>query len=238
MMNNKQFAIHTFCLLLFIAGCVVFWYVNVDENENEDENQNVCQVTENKNNYITSEGKGKDTSHNTSMKADCAVVDSGRISPFYSKSSVEKSKRKIDSLKSRDVDDGVFAENNSEESTTSIDEEVGFNHIGEKPNLLKDNAIYVIIHGTQKLNDGGQVKLRLLDDVVVDGVNIPKNTVVYAKVSMVEERVCMQTEFITYKSHDYPFDGNVYDIDGKEGVVLSDKKMSLQSGYKLTIRRK
>ena len=238
MMNNKQFAIHIFCLLLFIAGCVVFWYVDVDVDENEDENQNVCQVSENKNDYITSEGKGKDTSHNTSMKMDGAVADSDCISPFSSKPSVEKPKSKSDSVRSKKVEELALDEDKSEETVANSAGNVGFNRIDEDANSLRDNTVYAIIHGAQKFDAEGQVKLRLMDDVVVEGVSIPRNTVVYAKVSVVADRVCMQTEIITYLSHDYPFVGKVYDLDGKEGVVMSDKKMTLQSGYKLAIKIK
>ncbi len=246
MMNNKQFAIHTFCLLLFIAGCGVFWLVNVNVNvnENEDENQNVCQVTENKNNYITSEGKGKDTSHNTSMKVDGAAADSGRISPFTSKHS-NKAVPMTDSCQSREKQD-VSESEDIEETSENVVENVGFNHFGGEDKALKDNDLFAIIHESQKLDFETPVKLRLLDEVIVDGVRIPKNTLVYAKAISAGERISMKIETITYNNKEYSFDANVYDLEGEEGITikkLADRKqknvkVTLPSGYKLKIKKR
>jgi hypothetical protein len=111
--------------------------------------------------------------------------------------------------------------------------------MGESNDKKTDNLINAVIHERLKnINEGSQIKLRLMDEVTVEGVSIPKNTVVFATVRLSADRVYLTTETVTYKKKDYPFNAEVYDLDGMEGLDMTDKNMVLPAGYKVMIRKK
>ena len=76
----------------------------------------------------------------------------------------------------------------------------------EQDKIKTDNLINAVIHERLKnINEGSQIKLRLMDEVTVEGVSIPKNTVVFATARLSADRVYLTTETVTYKKKDYPF---------------------------------
>lgn len=111
--------------------------------------------------------------------------------------------------------------------------------MGESNEKKPDKLINAVMHERLKnINEGSQIKLRLMDEVTVEGVSIPKNTVVFATVRLSADRVYLTTETVTYKKKDYPFNAEVYDLDGMEGLDMTDKNMVLPAGYKVMIRKK
>ena len=130
------------------------------------------------------------------------------------------------------------------ESTTSSEaktdaQDAGFHQLVESDNAERVKMINAVIHEKQKsISTESPIKLRLLDDVTVEGVCIPKNTVVFAKVRVTADRVYLKTETITFKKTDYPFNGDVYEPDGQEGLSMTDTKMALPAGYKVMIKQK
>lgn len=197
----------------------MFWIINVDDNgdvdNNADKELKETSCYNNSNNY-TLEEKGRDTSHNTSIKNNNGgEADTSPLSP----SSLEPKEEK---LKSNPVERKIAQKNEDEESLSSTDPDanIGFNPIGEDKN--EDYSINATIYGQQSVSTGSQVKLRLLDDINIDGVVITKNTVMYAEAKVSDDRVYMQTEKVTYKRKDYPLNARVYDLDGTEGVSMSD----------------
>ncbi len=243
-MNNKSLAIHLFCLLLFVVGCGVFWMMNVDKNENENEDENedenenvgVCQVIENKKNHITLEEKGRDTSHNTSIKnKNGGVADISPLSP----SSSQLSDRKAESypVERNTNDTKRDGEVLSSDLATIPDENVGFNPIGDN-NQQAEKYINAVIHEQQNVSIGSKVKLRLLDDITINGVVVPKNMVVYAEANIVDERVFLRMETITYKRKEYAFNADIFDSDGEKGLKMSNNKAMFPAGYKVIIKNR
>lgn len=258
---NKNFpSTHLFSLLLFLSGCCIFWLLGGgkidDETDNVAKNEKKHRQTQKvKNNRLvdqTTEEQGRDLSHNTSIKDGELEIHS--ISPATSQIATEKNtcnkKQKSESknyTKNDKTDSISTVETVSERVLSSkminASKQVGFVHIGESKQQKNDNTIRAVIHTNQKVDTENPIKLRLLDDVDINGVKINKNTVVYAMASFSADRLHLTTQSITYQKKEYPFNAIIYGLDGVEGIMtssISDKKggtnMTLTAGYKVMIK--
>ncbi|SDW50475.1 Bacteroides conjugative transposon TraM protein [Hydrobacter penzbergensis] len=82
------------------------------------------------------------------------------------------------------------------------------------------NAIQAVIHETQTLVDGSTVKLRLLNDVFINGVHIPKDNFLFGIASLRGERLNVKITSIRYNNSIFPVDLAVYDMDGLDGIYI------------------
>lgn len=248
-MSNKTLATHLYSLFIFVAGCVVFWLFgggegpennHVDNKEeimaqpaaeklavvedaqeqrkNIGENDSVYQSTElQENEFVSSTAEGE---------AEVDLFDS-------------KTNSKRRDTKKQVEQDLKECESTIPSSTSNIEKNVGFHRMGESNEKKSDNLISAVIHERLKnINEESQIKLRLMDDVTINGECIPKNTVVFATARLSADRVYLTTETVTYKKKDYPFNAEVYDLDGMEGLDMTDKNMVLPAGYKVMIKQK
>ena len=248
-MSNKTLATHLYSLFIFVAGCVVFWLFgggeepennHVDNKEeivaqpaaeklavvedaqeqrkNIGENDSVYQSTElQENEFVSSTAEGE---------AEVDLFDS-------------KTNSKRRDTKKQVEQDLKECESTIPSSTSNIEKNAGFHRMGESNEKKSDNLIHAVIpERLTNINEGSQIKLRLMDDVTINGECIPKNTVVFATARLSADRVYLTTETVTYKKKDYPFNADVYDLDGMEGLDMTDKNMVLPAGYKVMIRKK
>lgn len=248
-MSNKTLATHLYCLFLFVGGCLIFWLFGGEaESENnhvENKEERVAQPTEQ---IAVVEGVHKNVEEDSLADQSTELQEKEYISTIAeeeakvdlsdTKASLEKHSKREETKKQKEPDS---KENESAipSSTSNIEKNVRFHRMGETNDQKADNSINAVIHEEQKkINADSQIKLRLLDDVTVEGVSIPKNTVVFAKVRLSAERIYLKTETVTYKKKDYHFDADIYDVDGLEGLKITDKKLALPAGYKVIIKRK
>lgn len=82
------------------------------------------------------------------------------------------------------------------------------------------NAIEAVIHETQTLVNGSTVKLRLINDVVINGVNIPKDNFLFGMAQLNGERLEIQINSIRYNQSLFRVDLSVYDLDGLAGIYI------------------
>ncbi|MEJ7829532.1 MAG: conjugative transposon protein TraM, partial [Segetibacter sp.] len=82
------------------------------------------------------------------------------------------------------------------------------------------NAIKAVIHASQILVDGSIVKLRLLNDVYINGILIPKDNFLFGTASVSGERLKIKINSIRYKSSLYTVDLSVFDLDGMDGIYI------------------
>lgn len=117
---------------------------------------------------------------------------------------------------------GLAMDYEEERSPNAAD--VSFNNLGGKQQQTRGKTqISAVIHGEQKnVRTSSQVKLRLLEPVMIGGVMIPKNTFVFGKITFGDSRVEIQTENIRYNGEIFSFNGNVYDKDGRMGLFIGD----------------
>ncbi|GAB3522141.1 conjugative transposon protein TraM [Emticicia fontis] len=82
------------------------------------------------------------------------------------------------------------------------------------------NAIEAVIHETQTLVNGSTVKLRLINEVVINGVNIPKDNFLFGMAQLNGERLEIQINSIRYNQSLFRVDLSVYDLDGLAGIYI------------------
>lgn len=82
------------------------------------------------------------------------------------------------------------------------------------------NAIEAVIHETQTIVNGSTVKLRLVNDVYINGVLIPKENFVFGTAALNGERLGITINSIRYKTSLFPVELSVYDLDGMDGIYI------------------
>ena len=82
------------------------------------------------------------------------------------------------------------------------------------------NAIEAVVHETQTIVDGSTVKLRLVNDVYINGVLIPKNNFVFGTASLSGERLDININSIRYKNSLFPVELSAFDMDGMAGIYI------------------
>lgn len=122
----------------------------------------------------------------------------------------------------------VFPVTIQQQSTpiTSLDEQappeeqVFFGLKRSKDTTIAAEAIQAMVHETQTLVSGATVKLRLLTDVFINGVRIPKDHFVFGTVKLSGERMMISIENIRYRSALFPVELSAYDADGMQGIYI------------------
>ncbi|MGN6214466.1 conjugative transposon protein TraM [Parafilimonas sp.] len=82
------------------------------------------------------------------------------------------------------------------------------------------NAVQAVIHETQTIVDGSTVKLRLLNDVFINGVRIPKDNFLFGIASLRGERLGIKINSVRYNNSLFPVELSVYDMDGLDGIYI------------------
>jgi Conjugative transposon, TraM len=98
-----------------------------------------------------------------------------------------------------------------------------FYDLAEDPSIEKEivNAIEAEIVETQTLVSGSTIKLRLLNDVRINGHLIPKNQFIYGIATLNGERLKIQFSSIRSGQNILPVSLEVYDMDGLAGIYIS-----------------
>lgn len=81
-------------------------------------------------------------------------------------------------------------------------------------------AVAAVVHEDQTLVSGATVKLRLLQDIFISGVRIPKDQFVFGLATLNGERLQVLITSITYQNHILPVSLSVYDRDGIAGINI------------------
>ncbi|WP_214072590.1 conjugative transposon protein TraM [Mucilaginibacter sp. dw_454] len=79
-------------------------------------------------------------------------------------------------------------------------------------------AIPAVVQETQTVTTGATIKLRLTEDVMVNGTLIPKNNFVYGSCNIDGERLKISITGIRYNNSVFPVGLSVYDLDALEGI--------------------
>ncbi|MDX9880547.1 MAG: conjugative transposon protein TraM [Prolixibacteraceae bacterium] len=82
------------------------------------------------------------------------------------------------------------------------------------------NAIRAVIHETRTVVNGSTVKLRLVNDVLINGVRIPKDNFLFGTASLSGERLSVRINSIRYNNSLFPVELSVYDMDGLSGIYI------------------
>jgi conjugative transposon TraM protein len=82
----------------------------------------------------------------------------------------------------------------------------------------RQNAVEAVVHETETLVDGSIVKLRLVNDIYVNGNLIPKGNFLFGQASLGGERLTIEINSIRYNNSIFPVQLEVYDLDGLAGI--------------------
>ncbi|MBF9252128.1 conjugative transposon protein TraM [Pontibacter sp. 172403-2] len=82
------------------------------------------------------------------------------------------------------------------------------------------NAIEAVIHETQTVVNGSTVKLRLVNDIYINGVLIPKDNFLFGTASLNGERLSIKINSIRFQNSLFPVELSVYDMDGMDGIYI------------------
>jgi conjugative transposon TraM protein len=106
-------------------------------------------------------------------------------------------------------------------TSTNQSQQNGFYSLDEP--ILADgtqNSIQAVIHETQTLVAGSTVKLRLVNDVYINGVLIPKENFLFGEATLNGERLGIKIKSIRYQNSLFPVQLSVYDMDGMDGIYI------------------
>lgn len=106
--------------------------------------------------------------------------------------------------------------------TTGYGTNNGFFDADESANADTDNrpAIPAVVQATQTVTSGATIKLRLTEDVMINGVQVPRNTFVHGKCNVDGERLKIDITGIEYRNSIFPVSLAVYDNDAIEGICI------------------
>ncbi|MCF3109598.1 conjugative transposon protein TraM [Niabella sp. CC-SYL272] len=83
-----------------------------------------------------------------------------------------------------------------------------------------NKAIPAVVHETQTLVSGSTVKMRLVEDVYINGVLIPKGSYVFGACQLEGERMNIEVKAFRSKNSLFPVSLTVYDMDGIAGIKI------------------
>jgi conjugative transposon TraM protein len=97
----------------------------------------------------------------------------------------------------------------------------------------RDNTIEAIIPETQMVYSGSTIKLKVLNDVRINGHFIPKDQFIYGIASLSNERMKIQFSSIRSGSNILPVSLEAFDLDGLTGISIPgsmNRDVAKQSG--------
>lgn len=84
----------------------------------------------------------------------------------------------------------------------------------------ENKAVAAVVSETETLVSGATAKLRLTEDIMVNGLLIPQGTFVYGSCQLQGERLTIDIRDIRYRDHILPVAMTVYDLDGLNGIKI------------------
>ena len=85
---------------------------------------------------------------------------------------------------------------------------------------VASNTIQATIHQDQDIVSGSVVKLRLLDTINVNGIQIPKNEFIYGIASINDERLKIEIASLRFRNSILTVSLSAFDLDGLEGLYI------------------
>jgi conjugative transposon TraM protein len=130
----------------------------------------------------------------------------------------KQDKRPVSVVQQKQQQDNISVLGAGAESVTGS----SFYGIGNamKGNEVSQNAIEAVVHKNQTIVSGAVVELRLQNDIMVNGVVIPKDNAVSGIAKLSAERLTVEITSITYNNSVFPVSLEVYDLDGLAGIYI------------------
>ena len=88
--------------------------------------------------------------------------------------------------------------------------------------LNDSETIRAIVHNEQVVRNNAPLRIRIVEDATVGGVEIPKNSIIWGNVSFGRDRVRVSFSNIDIGGKIIPFSKEAYGKDGIKGIPLSE----------------
>ena len=95
-----------------------------------------------------------------------------------------------------------------------------FYGLEKETNSGEQNTIEAVVHQTQTLVNGSVVKLRLLNDIYLNGSLVPKGNFVFGTAELNDERLEISISSIRNNNSLFPVKLEVFDMDGLPGIYI------------------
>lgn len=106
--------------------------------------------------------------------------------------------------------------------------------VKEKPQKKSEDtafkAIPAIIDGRQKVMNGGTVRLKLTDSVVLKGIMLPKGQLLFGACQVTNQRLLLNIQNIRIGKNILPADLTVFSLDGLPGIPAPEAELSGAAG--------
>jgi hypothetical protein len=91
-------------------------------------------------------------------------------------------------------------------------------------------AIPAVIEGNQKVAQGGVVKLRILDSIIVKNVTIPKGQLLFGACNITNQRLLLDIKNIRIGTSIIPVSFSTYSLDGLAGIDAPEAELAEAAG--------
>lgn len=105
-------------------------------------------------------------------------------------------------------------------SKSRLNSENSFYGSEEEINGEEQNTVEAVVHQTQTLVNGAVVKLRLLNDIYLNGTLVPKGNFVFGIAQLNDERLEISINSIRNNKSLFPVKLEVFDLDGLAGIYI------------------
>lgn len=85
--------------------------------------------------------------------------------------------------------------------------------------------VFAEIARDQTIISGKEISFRLIEELVLENIKIPKNTPIYGISNFSSHRIKVEFSHILFKGQLIPFKRNLYDLDGFEGIGISNNTL-------------
>jgi conjugative transposon TraM protein len=137
------------------------------------------------------------------------------------KAQSEKERGVVLPVSSTHADDAMIMAGSGRDASNMPEfQQNGFFDLDKTGNVADDNAISAVVHETQTLTAGSTIKLRLLQDIFINGRLIPKASFVFGSCTIEGERLVVDIKTIRYRNSVFPVSMHVFDQDGLAGLYV------------------
>jgi conjugative transposon TraM protein len=136
------------------------------------------------------------------------------------KQTSESKKGQIYSVQKKEAENNISSLQQNADSQISLKTNEFYSLDEAQPAEEVQNSIEAVVHQTQTIVNGSVVKLRLTNDIFLQGTIIPRNTFLYGMAALKGERLEVKITNIQYNNSIFPVELAVYDMDGIDGIYI------------------
>lgn len=100
----------------------------------------------------------------------------------------------------------------------------GNNNYSSSNNNNRGKSINAVIRGTQVKTSNEELVLKTTEDMYINGITIPKNTYLYARLQFSNNRALASVSSVNVKGNIVPVNIELYGLDGNKGIPILNAK--------------